>query len=88
MFETLETAHAQKAVSPRLARLFFGIYALTGAFGTFLDFHRHGLHRPVLLGLEITMSVVSVAWLRNYWNGLSAEKFKGRFLFFQDVWYS
>jgi hypothetical protein len=76
MFETLETAHEQKAVSARLARLFFGTYALVGALGTFLDFHRHRLHRPVLLGIEITMFLVSVAWLRNYWMGLSAEKSK------------
>jgi len=54
MFETLDSARQQKAVSPGLTRLFFGTYGLAGALGASLDFYRHGLHRPVL-------------WASKYW---------------------
>jgi hypothetical protein len=98
MFETLDSARQQKVVSPGLTRLFFGTYCLAGALGASLDLYRHGLHRPVLLGVEILMFAVSVAWLRDSWMGLQGEKYSSRFLFLmvllvllnfiRDLWYS
>lgn len=98
MFETLDSVREHKAVSPGLARLFFGTYTLAGALGASLDLYRHGLHRPAPLGIEILMFAVSAAWLRDSWMGLRQEKYRSRFLFLmvllvllnfiRAIWYS
>ena len=80
MFETLESAQEKKVVPARLARVFFGTYSQVGAVVASLDLYRHGLHRPVLLVIEILMLAVSAVWLRDSWMGLSSKKFSVRLI--------
>src|SRR5438132_1795832 len=81
MFETLESIREQKSVSSLYTRIFFGSYALGGAALAILDFQRHGLHRPVLLFLQVLTCIVAVRCFQNSWLGTPQEKFNKQAIF-------